>query len=144
MTLHSPDAVDGFSELRSIDKAVMLRGYLLQIEEEEKRIKSLIDDCCAKAVTQNDRVTDGWKLVVRYASGVSTRPDVSMLAATYPDKYKMLYDAQIQAFKPSFAKTDVEWLFSDLSEEDRKAVARSVMVEHMVRPQYILQKGAGE
>jgi len=137
--LFSPDGVQGFDEIRSIDRAVMLKEYLSQIEEEESRIKALIEDLCAQAISQDDTATDGWKLVVRYASGVTVKPDVSMLAVSFPDRYRQLFDEQIKTFKPSLTKTDVEWLFADIPKEDRDNLVSEIMVEHPVKPQYVLQ-----
>lgn len=143
MTLYSPDTVPGFDEIRPIDKAVMLKEYLAQVEAEESRIKALIEDCCATAREQNDTDTDGWKLVVKYASGVSAKPDIWMLETEFPERYAQLRESQLASFKPTLTKADVKWLFSDIPEADRDYVAGLIMVEHTVKPQYVLQAKKG-
>lgn len=143
--LFSPDEVKGFEELRPIDKAVTLKEYLAQVEAEESRIKSMIQDYCAAAREQNDTDTDGWKLVVKYASGVSSNPDIGMLETEFPERYAQLRESQLVSFKPTLTKADVKWLFSDIPEADRKNIAALIMVEHPVKPQFVLQaKKEGE
>jgi len=139
MNLFSPDGVSGYEEIRPIDQAVMLKEYLTQIEAEETRVKALIDGCCSMARDAGETDTDGWKLVVKYASGIASKPDISMLRAEYPERYQALVDAQIKAYKPTLAKSDLDWLFGDVPEVDREPMVSAIMVEHPVRTQYILQ-----
>lgn len=141
--LFSPDSVDGFDQIAVLDRAVMLKEYLAQIESEERRVKMLIEDLCSQAAADGITSTDEWKLVVRYASGVTVKPDVSMLEVTYPDRYKTLYDEQVKNFKPSLTKTDIEWLFADVPKGDRESMVSLFMVEHPVRPQFVLQAKKG-
>jgi len=144
--LFSPDEVKGFEELRPIDKAVMLKEYLSAVEQEESRIKMLIEDFCSQARAEDDTETEGWKLTVRYASGVSVKPDISMLETEFPEKFALLKDEQLKAFKPSLTKADLAWLFSEIPDKkDLDVVTASIMVEHPVRPQFVLQaKKEGE
>ena len=137
--LFSPDSVDGFDQIAVLDRVVMLKEYLAQIESEEKRVKMLIEDFCAQAAAEGITSTDEWKLVVRYASGLIVKPDVSMLEVTYPDRYKTLYDEQVKNFKPSLTKADIEWLFADVPKGDREIMVSLFMVEHPVKPQFVLQ-----
>ena len=141
----SPDGVPGFESLRPIDQAVLMKDYLTLMEDEISRIKALIHDCCRTASQQEDTESDDYRLVVRYASGVSHKPDVSMLATEYPDRYQRLYDEQVKAFRPSLTKTDLGWLFSDLEEADRELAVSQISTEHPVAPQYVLvARGGGQ
>lgn len=138
--LFSPDTVDGFENIRPIDKAVMLKEYLLKVEEEETRIKMLIEDFCSQAKADDDTDTDGWRLTVRYASGISLKPEISLLQEKFPDKYDLLVEEQMKAFRPSLSKTDLSWLFSEIvDKKDLDSVTAVIMVEHPVRPQFVLQ-----
>lgn len=141
--LFSPDSVDGFDQIAVLDMAIMLKEYLTQIEDEEKRVKMLIEDLCAQAAAEGTTSTDEWKLVVRYASGVTVKPDVSMLKVSFPERYKALFDEQVKSFKPSLTKTDIEWLFADVPKGDRESMVSLFMVEHPVRTQYVLQAKKG-
>jgi len=144
--LFSPDGVEGFEELRPIDKAVMLKEYLSAVEQEESRIKMMIEDFCSQAKADDDTETEGWKLTIRYASGISVKPDISMLKTEFPEKFALLKEKQLKAFKPSLTKADLAWLFSEIPDKkDLDAVTASIMVEHPVRPQFVLQaKKEGE
>ena len=141
--LLSPDSVDGFDQIAVLNRAVMLKEYLAQIESEERRVKMLIEDLCSQAAADGTTSTDEWKLVVRYASGVTVKPDVSMLEVYFPERYKALFDEQVKNFKPSLTKTDIEWLFADVPKDDREKLISTIMVEHPVRTQYILQAKKG-
>ena len=116
---------------------------IAQIEDEEKRLKMLIEDLCSQAAAEGTTSTDGWKLVVRYASGVTVKPDVSMLEVSFPERYKALFDEQVKRFRPSLTKTDLEWLFADVPKDDRENLISTIMVEHPVRAQYVLQAKKG-
>lgn len=139
MTIHSPEEIADFAGLSPIDRAVLLKDYLTRIEEEEKRVKGIIEDLLKTSVQDEVTATDDWRIVVRYSTGISVKPDVTMLETEFPEKYALLRDEQLKAWRPSMTKSDVDWLFAEMSKEEREAAAAGIMVEHPVRPQYLLQ-----
>lgn len=134
--LYSPDEVQGFDQVRPIDRAVMLKEYLQKLDDESSRVRVIYEECCQQAREQNDVEADDWKLQIRYASGTSRSPDVDMLAVEDPEAYKRLYEEQVKRWKPKLSKTDMEWLYAD--KDQRSEMMDRVSVEHVVKPQYIL------
>lgn len=134
--LYSPDEVQGFDQVRPIDRAVMLKEYLQKLDDESSRVRAIYEECCQQAREQNDVEADDWKLQIRYASGTSRSPDADMLAVEDPEAYKRLYEEQVKRWKPKLSKTDMEWLYTD--KDQRSEMMDRVSVEHMVKPQYIL------
>lgn len=136
--LYSPDEVPEFSMVRPISQAVMLQEYIDQLEDEIKRVRAMKDEACLKAKESGNTETDEWKLQVRYASGTSKSPDITMLEVEDPAAYGRLYEEQLKSWKPKLTKTDMDWLYED--KDQRKEMMDRISVEHMVRPQYILLK----
>ncbi len=134
--LYSPDEVKGFDQVRAIDRAVMLKEYLQELDDESSRVRTIYEECCQLAREQNDVEADDWKLQIRYASGTSRSPDADMLAVEDPEAYKRLYEEQVKRWKPKLSKTDMEWLYTD--KDQRSEMMDRVSVEHVVKPQYIL------
>lgn len=136
--IFSPDEISGWSEIRPIDRAIMLQEYRLQVEAELNRVKDLIEDSCREAKEANDIEADDWKLQIRYASGTSCSPDAGMLAVEDPEAYARLYEEQVKKWKPKLTKTDLEWLYTN--KDKREEIMGKISVEHIVKPQYVLKK----
>ena len=130
-----PDELPEFFELPAIERAVLLKVYMAELDREMARVKTVYTEACAKAHTDGMTKTQEWKLIVKYATGISSKPDVSMLRAAYPEQYKMLYNRQFEDFRPSITKADLEWLFSD---DERAAAEAKISVNHPAATQYIL------
>lgn len=141
--IFSPDEVPGFDALRHISKAVVFKEYREEIEAEIARVNVLIDGLLSQAVAEDDTDDDEYRLVVRYASGIQRKPDVSMLRTEFPDRYQRLCEEQLKSFKPSMTKADTEWLFADVAKADRDALISQITVEYPVRTQYVLQAKKG-
>lgn len=139
----APDTVPGYCEVDPIDRAILMKEYREALEREIVRVNAVYESECKAAVIAGYTKTQEWKLVVKYASGVSSKPDVDMLHAEYPDQYNALFDEQFKKFKPKMTKADLKWLFLD--EEERAKAEAKILVNHPVTPQYlIMQRGAEE
>lgn len=137
-----PDELPEFFELPAIERAVLLKVYMAELDREMARVKTVYTEACAKAHADGMTKTQEWKLTVKYATGISSKPDVSMLRASYPEQYKLLYDRQFLDFTPSMTKADLKWLFTD---EERAVAEAKISVNHPVATQYVLMpRGDGE
>lgn len=111
-SINSPDENPEWGNIRAIDRAIFFSEYIQALENEIERVKALYKDEMALAHKNGEETAD-YKIVVRYATGKITKPDLTMFEAEFPEKYKEFVDIKTKEFVKNIriTKDDLDLIF---------------------------------
>lgn len=159
-TIRSPDENPKWETVRAIDKAVRYAEYITALETEIQRVKAE-QQLELMLAQKNKEETDEYKVVVRFAGGTATKPDLGMFEAEYPEKYQEFVDAKLAEYKTKIriTKDDLDAIFPVIdangqpmeksrtkeyyeARDARDERIKAILVEYKVEPQCSLYKKA--